>query len=186
MNSPHEAHIPRPRIVSEKLFYSQENIHLKKLTLEISGKNFDRVFVDYPPAVAAIPVLDNGNIILVRQYRLGADGDLWEIPAGKLDPGEKQEEGLLRELQEEIGYTAEKLQLVHSYYPAASFCNEVMHIYVARGLKLSSLPADEDEHIEKSEFTPFALKEMLAAGEIVDAKTLIALNWYLASESLSS
>lgn len=138
-----------------------------------NGLTVERLVVDHPGAVAVVPVLPDGRIVLVRQWRYAVGGPLLELPAGGLEPGEDPAEAAERELQEEIGYKPGRLEKLATFYTAPGFTNELMHLYLADGLTPSRLPGDEDEDIEVVTLT---LAEALADPEAQrDAKTLVAL-----------
>lgn len=140
------------------------------------GRIVQKDLVAYPEAVAVIPFIDPDNIILVRQFRYPVGKVLYEIPAGKLDsPDEDIKKAAERELQEEIGYYAEKLLYLVSYYSAPGYSSEKLHIFKAENLKESVLKPDEDEFIEKEVVSLKKAYEMIDSGEIEDSKTLVAL-----------
>ncbi len=170
------------KIIASQTFYTIDSISLKRLRVEYNGKEYDRAFVDYPQAVAALPVNAAGELLLIRQERVGAGREIWEIPAGKLDAGEEPSAGVVRELREETGFSASRLMLIHTYYPAPGFCNEQIDLFLAQGLVADPLPADEDEQIKVHFFSLEAIRRMLGNGELEDAKTLLSIYWYLARE----
>jgi len=140
------------------------------------GRIAQKDLVSYPEAVAIIPFIDSENIVLVRQFRYPVGKVLYEIPAGKLDsPDEDIKKAAERELQEEIGYYAEKLLYLVSYYSAPGYSSEKLHIFRAENLRESTLDPDEDEFIEKDIVPLKRAYDMIASGEIEDSKTLIAL-----------
>ncbi|OGS07965.1 MAG: hypothetical protein A2270_08785 [Elusimicrobia bacterium RIFOXYA12_FULL_51_18] len=143
------------------------------------GKTATREFMDHPGAVAVLPVLASGEVILVRQYRYPVGEATLEIPAGKLHS--KNDSPVKRaraELREETGYTAASLKPLTSFWPTPAFSNELLHIYIATGLKAGKTQPDDDEFI-KVERMPFKTALRLArTGKIRDAKTIIALQAY--------
>jgi len=143
------------------------------------GKTATREFVDHPGAVAILPVLADGNIILVRQYRYPVGEATLEVPAGKLHSKNDSPVNRARaELQEETGYTAASLIPVMSFWPTPAFSNELLYVYIAAGLRAGKTRPDEDEFI-KVERMPFKTALRLArSGKIRDAKTIIALQAY--------
>ncbi len=141
------------------------------------GKNAKREYIDHPGAVAIVPFINKKDIVLVRQYRYPVDKITYEIPAGKLDKNKK--ESLVacarRELKEETGYSAKKITKLLSFFPSSSFSNEELYIYLAEDLVPGEVHPDEDEFVEKT-IVPFKQAvEMIKAGKIKDAKTVIAL-----------
>ena len=129
------------------------------------------------PGAAAVATLDEqGRVTLIRQYRHAVGGYLWEVPAGKLDPGETPATCAARELAEEVGLAARELEHVGSIVTCPGFCDEVIHLFVATGLRQVATNLGADEIIET--VTPIPLRDALAMirrGEIRDAKTIAAL-----------
>jgi ADP-ribose pyrophosphatase len=125
--------------------------------------------------VAALPVHDDGQVVLVRQYRYAVGAFVWELPAGRIDPGEAPAEGALRELEEEVGLLAAIVEPLLTFYTTPGFCDEVMHLF--RATQLTSVPArpEADERIETGVFTLERARAMIEEGEIREGKTLVAL-----------
>ena len=142
-----------------------------------NGNDTTREYIHHPGAVAIVPVLADGRIVLVKQCRYPLRTLLWEIPAGKLDHGEAEnpDECARRELSEETGYEAEQWQRLVSIATTPGFSDEIIHLYKAWGLKQYAQHTDEDEFIGVQAFTPEQLREMVVSGELYDAKTLCAL-----------
>src|ERR1019366_5218644 len=137
---------------------------------------------------AVILAVDDGGpkprVLLERQYRYAADGYLWELPAGRVDHGEKALAGAKRELLEETGYRAAKWKQALFFYPSPGFVDETMTVYLARGLRPGDARPEEDESIE-CHLTPLSQAlEMVRSGEICDGKTIISVLWL--AESLRS
>lgn len=128
----------------------------------------------HPGAAAVVPVHDDGSITLIRQYRHAGGGVLWEIPAGKLDPGEDPATAANREMAEEVGLTGD-LTLLCSILTTPAFTDEVIHIYVAQNLQPATLSLDPGEEIEAQRLSPPQIHALIASGAISDAKTLIGL-----------
>ncbi len=126
-------------------------------------------------SVAALPVHDDGRVVLVRQYRYPVDAHVWELPAGRLDPVEPPAEGAGRELEEEVGLRARSLQPLLVFWTTPGFCDEVMHLFRATGLEPVPPRPDEDEDIEVARFTLAEARAMMARGEIREGKTVVAL-----------
>ncbi len=165
-------------IVDSKQIYDGRVVKLHLETVELEdGHTFERELIRHSGAVAMLPLDEAGNVYLVRQYRIGADKDLLELPAGQLEPGEPREECARRELQEEIGYYPEQLDELGGLYVAASYTTEYITIYVARGLREATLPGDQDERIEIVRMPFEQAYQMALRNEIEDSKTLIGLMW---------
>ena len=142
---------------------------------EPGGVTATREVIRHQGSVAALPVTADGRILLVRQYRYAVDESLWELPAGRLDGGESPEEGIQRELREEIGQRAERLEKIGFFYTTPGFCDESMHLFRATGLVDDRKDADDDERIEVKAFTVAQAREMVGSGEIREGKTLVAV-----------
>jgi len=125
-----------------------------------------------------MPVDDRKRVLLVRQYRLPALQSLWELPAGRVDPGETPAQAARRELAEETGYRARKLAKLVAFWPSPGFLAEKMTVYLATGLTAGKAQPMEDERIETRWFTSRELDEQIRAGKIMDAKTMIAFLYW--------
>ncbi|XVJ51056.1 MAG: NUDIX hydrolase [Vampirovibrio sp.] len=139
------------------------------------GKPAVRDVVLHPGGVCVLPVLPDGRLILVRQFRYATQEFLWEFPAGKLDvQSESHDDAIQRELWEETGYESTQWTSYGFIYTAPGFCNERIYLYKAEQCTLSPLkpPLIEDEALRIEAFTPEAFKQMIHAQEIKDAKTL--------------
>ncbi len=134
--------------------------------------------VAHPGAVAILPIDENGNLILIKQWRRVPQEIMIEIPAGLLEDGESPDQCAQRELQEEIGYKAKHLQKIGGFYNSPGFCDEFIDLYLARNLISSKLPEDDHEAIDPFTISlPDALA-LIRKGEIRDAKTLISIILY--------
>ena len=154
---------------------------------EPSGIVARRDVVRHSGSAVILAVDDSGpepHVLLERQYRYAADDYLWELPAGRVDPGEKALAGAKRELLEETGYRAARWKKALFFYPSPGFLDETMTIYLARGLRPGDAQPEEDESIE-CHLTPLsAALGMIRSGEICDGKTITAILWL--AESLRS
>jgi ADP-ribose pyrophosphatase len=150
------------------------NLHVDTVTLP-NGLTVDLEVVRHPGAAAVVPLKDDGTVVLIRQFRHAAGGFIYEIPAGKLHPGEDPTVCARRELEEEIGYRAGTLELLSSIFTAPGFTDEVIHIYKATGLSVGRQQLDRDEVLEVVEMSlPEAIR-MIKNGEIRDAKSIVGL-----------
>jgi ADP-ribose pyrophosphatase len=138
--------------------------------------------VEHSGAVTIFPIDIDGRVWLVRQYRHATGGEILELPAGTLEEGEDPEACALREVQEEIGMAAGRMQKIGEFYLAPGYSTEFMHVYLATRLTPSSLPGDEDEYLRVENYPLAQLLDMASTGRIRDAKTLAAL--YLAAPHL--
>jgi ADP-ribose pyrophosphatase len=139
------------------------------------GRETKLEIVDHGGSVVILPVDDEKNLLFVRQYRHAAKTDLLELPAGTRDEGELFEECAAREIREEIGMEAGKLQKVGEFYLAPGYSTEFMTVFVATDLKDNPLDADEDEFLQIEKFPIKKAVEMAEHGEVPDAKSLAAL-----------
>jgi len=142
---------------------------------EPGGVMGTREVVRQTGSVAALPVLDDGRIVLVRQYRYAVSDFVWELPAGRRDPSESPEAGARRELEEEVGLRAASLEPISTFWTTPGFCDEVMHLFRATGLESVAARPEADERIEPGTFTLDEAMAMVARGEIREGKTLVAL-----------
>jgi ADP-ribose pyrophosphatase len=126
-------------------------------------------------SVAALPVRADGRVVLVRQYRYAVDSDVWELPAGRLDPGETPETGARREMEEEVGLRAEALEPLVTFFTTPGFCDEKIHVFRATGLTEVEARPEADERIEPRAFDLAEAVEMIRRGEVREGKTLVAL-----------
>ncbi len=162
--------------IETKRIYEGSIINVRVDTVRMpNGISARREVVEHSPAVCIVPVDENGDVILVRQYRKPAEAALLEIPAGGVEEGEVSEEAVLRELQEEIGYTAGKLVHLSSFWVAPGWATEFMHAYLATELTPSRLDADEDENIQVVRVPFDDAVAMFKTGEIQDGKTIASL-----------
>lgn len=135
-------------------------------------------FIQHKGAAAVVAVKENGNLIMVKQYRNALERETLEIPAGGLNADEPMEQAALRELQEETGYVAGKSEFLISIRTTVAFCNERIDIYLATDLKSGVQHLDEDEYVEVVEYSIEELVEMIYQGTIQDSKTISALMCY--------
>jgi ADP-ribose pyrophosphatase len=131
-------------------------------------------------ASAVVPFLDDPagpdpRVLLIRQFRHAADGIIWEIPAGRLDPGEKPEDCARRELAEETGMRAERLERLTTFYTTPGFTDERIHLFAASGLTAGAHDREADEFLELCPTRWSAAMGLVERGEIMDGKTLVAL-----------
>jgi len=131
--------------------------------------------IEHPGAVAIVPLLPGNRVVLIRQYRFAVRGDLWEIPAGTLEPGESPRACAHRELMEEIGYRAGRLERLAVFYTAPGFCDERMHLYVAWDLRPERREGDADENIRPRAVPLATALRWAGGGRIRDAKTMVGL-----------
>jgi len=162
--------------ISEKHIYEGNVIKVSMLNITLpNGKEATRDIVYHPGASVVVPMSDDGALYMVKQYRKPIDQVSLELPAGKLDPGEDPRTCASRELKEETGLDAEEIKHIVSIHTTPGFSNEVIHMYVARGLKEGDPCADEDEFITSEKFKINTLIQMILNHEITDAKSMIGI-----------
>ena len=142
-----------------------------------NGNESTREFVIHPGATAIVPVLDNGKLLLERQFRYPLKRVFIELPAGKIDAGEDPLTTGQRELLEETGYRAREWIYLAVQHPCIGYSNEVIHIYLARGLEAGEHQRDEDEALQLFEASLAECLDMVQRGEITDGKTIVGLMW---------
>ena len=144
-----------------------------------NGNTEDWYFIHHDGAAAVIPVMDDGKILMVKQYRNALERDTLEIPAGKLD--DPDEEGIVcasRELKEETGYSSDDLEWLLTIRTTVAFCDERIEVFVARNLIPGEQHLDEDEFVDVKAYKLEELKEMIFEGKIQDSKTMAAILAY--------
>src|SRR5215472_13083573 len=137
------------------------------------GFQIHRAIVQHRGSAVMMAVDDRKRILLVRQYRVPARNYLWELPAGRLDPGETPLQAARRELIEETGYRARKWRKLVAFYPSPGYVAEKMTIFLATGLTEGKATPMEDERIETRWFTSKEIEQAIRSGEIMDGKTMI-------------
>ena len=164
--------------ISSKKVYEGSFLDVRKDIVNLpDGNTSTREWINHPGAACIIPVLSDGRLALIKQYRYPVKSIMIELPAGKLDPGEDPEECAVRELEEEIGYSTGKLTFVSKIHPAIGFANEEMWIFLAENLIKSQKNTDLDEFVE---LIPTSIKDsvkMVWNGTITDVKTIIGILW---------
>jgi len=166
----------KARVVSRRRVYEGKVVALDvDLVEEPGGVQAVREVVRHRGSVAVLPVHDDGRVVLVRQYRYPVDAKVWELPAGRLDPGESVEEGARRELEEEVGLQPARLEPLSVFYTTPGFCDETMYLFRATTLRSVPPRPDADERIEAGVFTLEEARDMIRRGEVREGKTLVAL-----------
>lgn len=164
------------KTVSKNHIYTGKIIELEHLTVTLpDGSQSTRDIVRHPGASVIIPIDENGDIYMVKQYRKPIEKVSLELPAGKLDKGEEPIECAKRELKEETGLTAKNIKLLFSIHSTPGFSDEVLHLYLATGLEIGEACADEDEFITSKKYKLEQLIEMIYNHEITDAKSIIGI-----------
>ena len=171
--------------ISSRHIYSGRIIDVRVDTVRLqNGRESTREIVDHAPSICVVPVDADGNVLMVRQYRKPTGGFLLEVPAGGIEEGESPEEATRRELQEEIGHTANRLESLSSFWLAPGWCSEYMYAFLATGLSPANLDSDEDEFIEVVRVPLSDALDVIASGQVQDAKSVASL--LLAARTLGS
>ena len=139
------------------------------------GTESRREIVEHPGGVTVIPVDDSGTVTCVRQYRYAFGEHVLETPAGKLEPGEDPLACAKRELSEETGYLAENYVYLGAMYPSPGYCHEIIHLYLATGLRQEEQHLDAGEFLDLERYSLNALAEMAMRNELTDGKTALAV-----------
>jgi ADP-ribose pyrophosphatase len=150
------------------------DIHLETAELP-NGRTVDLEIIRHPGGACILPLYKNGDILMIRQYRHAAGGIIWEIPAGRIDYGENPLNCAVRELEEEGGVRAGKIEKLGDFFTTPGFCTELLHIYLATDLIPCGQRLEADEYLEL-ERVPFdKAVDMVYKGDIKDSKTIIAI-----------
>lgn len=153
-----------------------------------NGQTSKREIVRHPGAVAVIAITNENKIVMVEQYRKPLEKSIVEIPAGKLEKGEDPRITALRELEEETGYECEQMEWLISFATSPGFADEIIHIYVAKGLskKENAAGLDEDEFVDLIELTLDEALQYIKEQRIYDSKTVIAVQYLQLQEALKN
>jgi len=170
----------QPQVLSSQMVYEGKVFGVRRDELiEPTGVRTTREMITHPGSVVVLPVLPDGRILLIQQYRYAARQFLWELVAGKMDGGETPEEGAARELKEETGYTAKKLKIFLEVFPSPGFLEEKMYLLLAEGLTPGKATPEDDEKIVAKAYTRKQLGEILRKKRLRDAKTIAGVLYYL-------
>lgn len=173
------------RVISSKTVFRGRVFHVDADDVqEPGGVKVRREIVRHPGSIVIMALKEEKTgssreplLLLERQYRYAADARLWELPAGRIDPGEDDLTAAKRELLEETGFTAGKWQRALQFYPSPGFLDEFMHVFLARELSPGKAQPEDDEKISVRFFTLKQAAEMALSGKIIDGKTLASLFW---------
>jgi ADP-ribose pyrophosphatase len=172
---PSDQHLVETELSDETIYEGRiVHLHLKRVQLP-NGEESKREIILHHGAVAMVPVLPDGQIILVRQYRTAAGRVLLEIPAGTLEPNEPPEDAAIRELREEIGYRPQTIKHLGGIFAAPGNTTEYIHLYLATDLVHDPLQTDSDEFIDTLRIPLEEAIQRVMNGEIEDGKTVSGL-----------
>lgn len=163
------------KTLKSEIIYQGAIINLRRDKVTVQGGTSYREIIEHNGGAVIAALTEDNKLVMVRQYRKPADKVMLEVPAGKIDPGEKPLEAAVRELKEETGYTAEKVEFLTQFYPSVGYSEEVLYLYLCTGLTPGETNFDENEAIDIEEVELDRLFKMAMSGEIDDAKTLIAI-----------
>jgi ADP-ribose pyrophosphatase len=167
------------KILDSKIIYKGPVFEVRRdEVLEPTGVHTIREVITHPGSVVVMPILADGRIILIRQYRHAARQFLWELVAGRIDPGESVRQAAARELIEETGYRAKRMRVFLDLFPTPGFLEERMYILIAKELAPGTAEPEEDEKIVVKAFAPAELEKMIRRGVLRDAKSIAGLLYY--------
>jgi len=170
---------PEKKLATQQI-YQGRAVNVRVDTVEkASGKKTTREVVEHSDCVAVVALDEQGNILLVRQFRHAVGRFLLEIPAGAIDPGEEPVDSVRRELQEEIGYLPRKIDKLGGFYATPGYGTEYLHCFVATDLVPARLVAEDTDDIELVRVSPREIPRLIASGDICDAKSIAALLMFL-------
>ena len=165
--------------VSSKKVYEGSFLDVRKDVVKLpDGNKSTREWINHPGAACIIPIMSDGKLALIKQYRYPVKSIMIELPAGKLDTEESPEACAIRELEEEIGYKACKMKFLANIHPAIGFANELMSIYLAEDLIKTKEYRDKDEFLELVPMKLNVAIDMIWSNKITDVKTIIGLLWF--------
>ena len=164
-----------PEVLGSEEIYRGRVFDVARDTVREGGKTYARECVLHPGGASVVAVFDDRTVALVRQYRHPARRYLLELPAGRLEAGERPEDCAARELIEEVGYRASRLERLSDFYTTPGFCAERLWVFLATGLTEATQQLEDDELVEVVRLPLRRALGMIATREIEDAKTIIGL-----------
>ncbi len=147
--------------------------------IEPGGLQVIRDVVNHPGSVVLLPIFPDGRILMVRQYRHAVGCFLWELVAGRVEPGEKPAAAARRELAEETGYAARRFRKLLEIFPTPGFVTESMVVFLATGLAAGEPRPEDDEKIVAKRFPPAEIEKMIRSSRLRDSKSISAILYYL-------
>jgi len=163
------------KVLNKKKIYQGKVIDLAVDTVLFPGQSVDMECIKHPGGAAVVPLLPDGSVVLIKQYRYVVNDTIWEIPAGRLEKGERPRDCAFRELEEEVGYKATEMVNLGEIYSAPAYCTEIIYLFLATGLIPGKQSLDDDEYIEIVTLPLDEAIAMVEKGEITDAKTVAGL-----------
>ncbi len=175
--SQNDSHLQESLVKSERVF-DGGFLHINRDTVRLpDGKETFREYILHPGAVMMIPILDNGHVVMERQWRYPLGRAFLEFPAGKIDAGEPPLQTAIRELREETGYVAQKMTYLCTINNAISYSNEHIDFYLAEGLTAGERSLDDGEFLDVLSYPPQQILDWVKDGSITDVKTIIGAFW---------
>jgi ADP-ribose pyrophosphatase len=176
---PRKAGRPVAKILHSEIIYNGPVFGVRRdEVLEPGGVRAIREVITHPGSVVVLPVLPDGRILLIRQYRHATRQYLWELVAGRIDHGETVRHAAARELMEETGYSAQRYRVFLDMFPTPGFLEERMYVLLAEKLTAGEAQPEEDERITAKAFEPAALERMIEKNVLRDAKSIAGLLYY--------
>ena len=175
------------QVLGKRTIYASEWINLAHWSVRLPDGSVipDHHVLDYPyAAVAIVPVGEDGRVLLIDHYRFITGTRGWEVPSGRIEPGETVAEAAARELLEETGHQASGWDTLGRYHPSNGSSNQLFHVTVARGLERRSEPLDANETLGLAWFTPHDVRRLIRGNEVLDGLSLTALAWALVAGAL--
>src|SRR5215475_4036674 len=167
------------QVLSSEMIYQGPVFGLRRdEVIEPTGLRTKREVITHPGSVVVLPVLPDGRIVLIQQYRHATKQYLWELVAGRMEPGEDPKEAAARELVEETGYKAKKMRVFLDVFPTPGFLEERMFLLVASDVIPGTASPEDDEKIISAVYSPTKLEQMIRAGKLHDAKSIAGLLYY--------
>lgn len=168
------------QVLSSETIYQGPVFGLRRdEVIEPTGLRTRREVITHPGSVVVLPVLPDGRIVLIQQYRHATKQYLWELVAGRMEPGETPEQGGARELAEETGYRAKKIKIFMDVFPTPGYLEERMFLLLATGCEPGQASPEDDEKIVPAIYSRTKLEQMIHSQKIRDAKTIAGLLYYL-------
>ncbi|MCU0710264.1 MAG: NUDIX hydrolase [Pirellula sp.] len=166
--------------MDRQVLFQAKRFHVERVFEHLAGgRTLERHIIRHPGAVVILPLIDDDHLCLIHTYRVAIDRWQLELPAGTLDKGLPPLEVARLELLEETGYRAQELKLVHTFAMSPGILDERMYFFVARGLSDGNPEREEGEQMENRVVTWSDVDRLLRDHHIIDAKTLVALLWYM-------